>query len=105
MDQENNKQNIRVAVNTEAINTLFSDTVQVEATPDHVILNFIQFLPGRSKDQTDAKVVSRVVLTWPHFARLTQLLPNILEQNKKLAYDSFLRNVLQEEEVVNGTRN
>lgn len=84
---------ITIALNLETAHAVFADLVQVETNPEWVILSFIQKLPtyGQppSPDQPGAKLLGRYAITWPHFARLTQLLIRLYEQHKASAKEVF----------------
>lgn len=87
--EKKESQELRIAINLETFETKFSDFVRVETTPDHIFLNFIETLPGVPEDQPNGKIVSRIALTWPHFARLAGLLERLLEDHKGKAKDAF----------------
>jgi hypothetical protein len=93
-----NMQGLRLGINLETFETKFSDYVETEATPDHVILNFIETLPGAPEDQPNGRIASRIVLSWPHFARLSGMLERVLEENKDAAKDAFETLVFQGEQ-------
>lgn len=100
---ENNKmQELRIAIDFDSLKSEFANNLQVESSPDNVILNFVQSFPNVPDDKPNAKVISRIVLTWPHFAQIANLLSNVLEANRSIANDSFVQNVLKEKESTNG---
>ena len=84
---------LRLSVDVNSFMTLYSEVVQIEASADRIILSFLQRLPGEEPDQPNAKVVSRVALTWPHFARLLVALNATMDQGREQAKKQFLDNV------------
>lgn len=83
----------RLNVDVNNFETLYSEVIQIEANPDRIILNFLQRLPGDAPEQPNAKIVSRIVLTWPHFGRLLPALQSIFDGNREQAKVQFLHNV------------
>lgn len=90
---------LRLAIDPNNFETLFSDAIQVESDADRVILNFLQRLPGDAPEQPNAKIISRIALTWPHYARLVTAINSVMENGREQAKEQFMRNVCPEENV------
>lgn len=92
---------VQIVANLEQLNTTFADVISVEATPDIVYLNFLQSFPSGSTPDVSpevaekhppakvAKVVSRIALSWPHFARIAVVLNETLKDNRDQAKETF----------------
>jgi len=95
MDKEQGS-TVQLIANLDTLQTLFSDLVQVESSPEGVILNFAQTLPGQSGEGPKARVLSRVVLTWPHFGRFVNMLQGTLRNNRDQAKEDFMHALFPE---------
>lgn len=87
--EEKQVPDLRIHMNIDAFQTNFADLIQVEANPENVIFNFIQTLPGAPEGVANGKVVSRIAITWPHFARFVGVLQKNMEEGRKHAQASF----------------
>lgn len=96
MDQKIKDEPTRLNINFDNFEALFSEETHIEATKDHVIIMFVQKIPGAPKEHPNGKVVSRIVMSWPEFARTSKLFTRILQTHKGKAQDSFIKNVMQE---------
>jgi hypothetical protein len=105
MEQRINNQELRIAVDFDKLKSEFATNVQVEITDDHVILSFLQSFPSAPADQPNAKIVSRIALTWLHFSKLTKVLSEIHDKQKGLAIDNFVNTVINNGENPNGMEN
>lgn len=81
---------ISVAVNTDTLVTWFADLVQVEADRESVSINVAQKVPGIGQgidcgNTPQAMLVGRIILSWPHFARLASILPRVLDDHRNIA--------------------
>jgi hypothetical protein len=81
------KKDVNLLVRVEDLTT-FSDNVLFESKDDVVFLNFTQTIPtpggDNGKEISQAKLVSRVVLTIPHFLRFADVCESIAKQIKEL---------------------
>jgi len=83
------KQELRLPVNVESFYANFADLVHVESKPENVVLHFIQALPGIDPQGPNAKVISSIVVTWPHLARMVELFSRLLKENHGMITDAF----------------
>jgi hypothetical protein len=96
-DDDIQMQELRIGMDPEKYNLLFSTHVQAEASVEYVTLHFIQGLPGAPAEGPNAKIVSSVVLTWQHFSRLGELCNRLIEGNSGLVRDNFLTHFKSQE--------
>ncbi|WP_338826308.1 hypothetical protein MTBGP_11160 [Moorella thermoacetica] len=89
---------LRANITPENFQPMYADLVQVEATPEIVTLNFFQLMPPNLSGTPNAKLIARIVLTWPHFARIAQMLPQILETNREHVKEALMRFLFPGEE-------
>ncbi|BAD74776.1 DUF3467 domain-containing protein [Geobacillus thermoleovorans] len=94
---------LRIALEMDNFRSNFSDLVQVETSPEHVYINFLERLPLSGENEPNAKVISRIVVSWPHFIRIVKLFNNVLMSNKNLAQDTFM-SLMKEVEGSNDVR-
>ncbi|OAK70107.1 DUF3467 domain-containing protein [Lederbergia galactosidilytica] len=94
---------LRIAIDLDTFKTEFAERVQVETSGQHVILSFLQMIPGATEQQSNAKIVSRIALTWPQFALVSDLLSELKSEHKQSAQDTFVSCVVAEKEVTNVT--
>lgn len=97
---------VQIMADLAKTDTIFSDVVTIESCPDNVIISFVQSYPsGRAENVPDeiagnipveriGKIVSRVVLTWPHFARVVGHFQKTLNDGKDIAKDNFINSVI-----------
>lgn len=83
---------IEVIFNPQTSMASFSDIMQIEMTPDHAILNFLQRIPS-SDGITKAQVVSRIALSWVQFSRAVKLMDQNLKTSHQKIVDSFNANI------------
>lgn len=83
--------NLRIAHSVETFETLFGDLVLIETTPETIYLNFIQRLPDTGPENPNAKLIARIALTWPHFARIVDLFNRIVAERRDEAKENFLQ--------------
>ena len=81
---------ISVSIRPDALVTWFADLVQAEANPEYVSINVLQEVPGTGRETghegpMQAMLVGRVAMTWPHFVRLANLLPKIVDDYRDRA--------------------
>lgn len=76
-------------VNPETLDVVFADMVQAEVSDECVILNVIQVLPPQEGGTPTGRVASRIVVTWPHFVRLSAMCTRIIESNGSKASRPF----------------
>ncbi len=86
MGEQKNLKEIELLFNIEHT-THFSDSVYLEMKDDAVFLNFTQSLPRSLEGTTSevkpqAKLLSRVVLTIPHFIRFAEICSNFSQKAK-----------------------
>lgn len=84
---------LRMSIDVNNFETLFSEIAQIDANSDRIIISFLQHLPGDDPKQPNAKVVSRIALTWPHFARILTMLNSTMDKGREHAKTQFLRDV------------
>lgn len=102
MDERNNTLELRIAMDFNTIKTDFASNTQLETSDDYVTFNFLQFFPGGPADQPNTKIISRVAVSWPHFAKMTKMMNEMLERNKGLAYTDFVNTVMNNGDNTNG---
>ena len=93
-DRDDAYTGVSVLVGPDAMVTCFADLIQVEASPEYVSINVLQKVPGACRDteregSAQATLVSRVAMTWPHFVRLADLLPRIVDDYRDRARQAF----------------
>ena len=83
---EEKKQEVSLLVGVEGVG-MFSDNVLFEAKEDVVCLNFVQSIPNPGgngdKPMPQAKLVSRIFLTIPHFMRFAGVCEKMAAQIKE----------------------
>lgn len=87
MEVQKGKKEMNVIVPNEII-AHFSDSVYLEMKNDAVFLNFTQSLPRppegvAPEEKTQAKLLSRVVLTIPHFIRFAEICSDLSQKAEK----------------------
>lgn len=87
MDKQNENQEINLVFNLDQP-THFSDNVILETKEDVVVFNFTQAMPQQamthsSPKNAQARIVSRVVFTVPHFLRLADVCHKVAYQIKE----------------------
>jgi hypothetical protein len=94
------KREISVVADIEEMRAIFSDMIQVSSNADNVVINFLQTIPGwEPKDKLEMQLVSRIVMTWPHFLRTLNTLNAVKERDKDKALDR-LKSLVSPEIVV-----
>ena len=91
------KEKMKVAINLSETQTLYIHSVELEALPDVVILNFIQKLPSKN-DEVNARLVGRYAITWQHFIHLVRLFNRVVEKEKDNVVEFFnksLKNLIE----------
>lgn len=68
----------------------FADLVAVEANNEAVYLSFIQGMRGCDPDtkEPQGRLVTRVVLTWPHFVRVHEMIARTVQERKNAAREA-----------------
>ena len=101
MSNSTNKPNgipVGIVMDVNALETKFTDLVNLEPFQDYIVLNFLQTFPvqppNASKVDLDAgirsaKIASRVGISWPHFARFIEMAAHELKNNESIAKDLF----------------
>ena len=74
------EQSVQIFADINNMSTIASDLINIETNNGYVIINFLQTFPitnampnipeGMPKPQRSAKIVSRISLSWEHFASL-----------------------------------
>lgn len=96
MTQKIKNETTRLSLDFENYQSVFSEETHIEAAEDHVIIMFVQKISGVPENHPNGKVVSRVIMTWPEFARTSKLFATVLQRNKGMAQESFINSVMQE---------
>lgn len=96
---QNKQRELRLAIDIDQYEAHFANGIQIDTSYDSVVLHFIQKLPGELdlEEAPNGKLISSIVLSWPHFARITRLLNRVLDENRGRAKDAFDTNVLKGE--------
>lgn len=70
--------------------TQFADLVAVEANNEAVYLSFIQGMRGcdPATKEPQGRLVARVVLTWPHFVRVHEMIARTVQERKNAAKEA-----------------
>lgn len=88
---EEKRQEVSLLVGVEDTG-IFSDNVLFEAKEDVVCLNFVQSIPNSGgngdKPTPQAKLVSRIFLTIPHFLRFAGVCEKVAAQIKETGRES-----------------
>ncbi|PKM90325.1 MAG: hypothetical protein CVU87_02765 [Firmicutes bacterium HGW-Firmicutes-12] len=87
--EEKKQKQVQITADEVTIQTLFSDMVQIEANADNVIINYLQKSPGETEEIIQAKLFSRIALTWTHFCKVVDIMNKVLEDNKERAHENF----------------
>lgn len=72
----------------------YADSVQANWNPDRVVLAFTQnniiniTSAGSAKQNFSGRLVAQIAITWPHLARLRDLLDRIIGENKEAVIDA-----------------
>lgn len=77
---------LTIISDAEGMTVVFSDLVQVESNKESIYLNFLQKAMDDS-DGMSANLMARIAVTWPHFARITAMFNDILENEREQLKD------------------
>lgn len=86
--EEQKDANLALFVDDHAMRLEFADLVRVDANAERVILTFVQRYPeAEATAQTETsipmpngRIVSRVVVSWPHLVRIRDMLNTLIAQ-------------------------
>lgn len=71
---------IKINIEDENSKAVFAEAISLECNDEKVILTFLQVL--QTNEDSIGLPVSRVALSWPHFARMTRLFNQSITENK-----------------------
>lgn len=92
-----NRQDIRILVDPNGIFTFVSEFEQVQVNGDFVTLNFLQFIPTGPNEPPSAKLLSRISMSWSHFAKFVSMCNSVISHNREMARTEFMNSVFSEE--------
>lgn len=89
---------MNIMINIDKLENISADGISLEANNGYVIINFLQTIPGvNDEDNTEtrnAKIASRICLSWNHFIRILPVMMNFAKENQaqiKSNYESTIK--------------